>query len=564
MSDTTLLKFVATVRSKIIKMKKLFFLSIILLRVLHIAAQETRFLSVDKPQAIADLRTNEGAALVNAKWFVQPAYITEANFRSPGAGPTDSMLLYPTGMVIKTHVLHPQVGATDFDAGFMPIKPTDLEMREGMGLVSFVWFKSEVTLPAIIGNLNTLGTTAVFEITVDDYSEIWVNGKQMQGFGQSGNGLIAGYNTRNRVILTNNAKPGDHFTIDILGINGPIGKIPDNYIWIRNAVIDFYKEIPSPKEWKDIGKIYTIDEKLNTVIAPGTKIEKVADGFQFTEGPVWHPDGYLLFSDPNTNNIYRYNPANHNITIYMSHSGYTGADIGEYGQPGSNGLAIDKEGRLIVDQHGNRRVIRHEKKGPVTVLAEKIDGKRFNSPNDIVLKSDGSIYFTDPPYGLPNFFTDKRKELDYSGVFMIKNGKVQVVSKDLGGPNGLAFSPDEKYFYVTNWDIRDIHHTKTLWRYEVQPDGTLKNGKVFYDFSFTEDDEALDGMKVDKAGNLFVSAPGGVWILNAEGQLLGKIITPERPANMAWGDADGKTLYFTAHTSLYKMRVNNGGKFSWE
>ena len=150
------------------------------------------------------------------------------------------------------------------------------------------------------------------------------------------------------------------------------------------------------------------------------------------------------------------------------------------------------------------------------------------------------------------------------GVFMVKNGKTQVVSKDLGGPNGLAFSPDEKYLYVSNWDIRDIHHTKTLWRYEVQPDGTLKNGKIFYDFSFTEDDEALDGIKVDKEGNLFVSAPGGLWILNANGKLLGKIVTPERPANMAWGDEDGKTLYMTAHTSLYKIRVNTGGKFSWQ
>jgi gluconolactonase len=482
----------------------------------------------------------------------------------PQKGGGNSLPLYPTGLTIKTHQLHPQIGAVDFDEDFTEIKPTELESRQGTGLFSFVWYKVDVTIPAVIGKLNTNGTTAVFEIVVDDYSEIWVNGKQMQGFGQTGNGVIAGYNTRNRVILTNNAKAGDKFSIAILGINGTIGKLPDNYIWVRNAVIDFYKELPTNPQWKDIGKIYTIDEKLNSIISPGTKVEKCADGFSFTEGPVWHPDGYLLFSDPNTNTIYRYNPADHNVTVYMSHSGYTGADIGEYGQPGSNGLTIDKEGRLIIDQHGNRRVVRFEKKGPVTVLADNIDGKRFNSPNDVVLKSDGTIYFTDPPYGLPNFFNDAGMELDYSGVFMIKDGKVSVVSKDLGGPNGLAFSPDEKYFYVSNWDIRDIHHTKTLWRYEVQPDGTLKNGKVFFDFSFTEDDEALDGIKVDKEGNLYVSAPGGLWILSAEGKLLGKIITPERPANMAWGDEDGKTLYLTAHSSLYKIRVNTGGKFSWQ
>lgn len=541
-------------------MKKIILLLISnwLLLIMH--AQEIRQLAVDKPQAVADLKTTAGTALVNAGWYVQTAHIQDADFRLPGASSTDMLLLYPTGTKIKTHTIHPQINAPDFDKTFMPVKPVDLEMREGMGLISMAWYKVEITIPEKIGHLNTKGTTAVFEIVMDDYSEIWVNGKQMKSFGQSGNGVIAGYNTRNRVILTSNATPGDKFTIAILGINGPLGMIPDNYIWVRNAVIDFYTTLPTNANWKDVGKIYTIDEQLNNILLPGTKVEKLADGFSFTEGPVWHPDGYLLFSDPNTNTIYRYDPANHYVTVYMSHSGYTGADIGEYGQPGSNGLAMDNEGRLIIDQHGNRRVIRIEKKGPVTVLADKINGKRFNSPNDVVVKGDGTIYFTDPPYGLPAFFNDQRKELDYSGVFMIRNKQVQLVSKDLGGPNGIAFSPDEKYLYVTNWDVRDIHHTKTLWRYEVQPDGTLQYGKVFFDFSFTEDEEALDGMKVDKTGNLFVSAPGGVWILSAEGKLLGKIVTPERPANMAWGDEDKKSLYMTAHSSLYKIRVETGGK----
>lgn len=531
-----------------------------------VLAQETRQLAIDKPQAIADLKTTDGAALVNAKWYVQPVHIKQRNFNLPGPqnGGGDALPLYPTGSPVKTQTIHPQIGAVDFNYGFIEIKPTELEKRQGNGFLSFVWYKVDLVIPAVIGTLKTSGTTAVFEVVVDDYSEIWVNGKQMQGFGQTGDGVIAGYNTRNRVILTNNAEAGETFSIAILGINGSMGKLPENYIWIRSAVVDFYKDgLPTNPLWNDIGKIFSIDPKLNSIIKPGTKIEKIAEGFSFTEGPVWHPEGYLLFSDPNTNTIYRYNPKNHNVTVYMSHSGYTGADIGEYNQPGSNGLAIDKEGRLIVTQHGNRRIIRHEKKGPVTILADNIDGKRFNSPNDVVLKSDGSIYFTDPPYGLPGFYADKRKETEWQGIYMIRNGNVQLVSKDLGGPNGLAFSPDERYFFATNWDIRDIHTTKTIWRYEVKPDGTLKNGKIFFDFNFTEDDEALDGLKIDKEGNLFVSAPGGLWILSAEGKLLGKIVTPERPANMAWGD-DGKTLYLTAHTSIYKLIVNTGGKFSWE
>ena len=541
-------------------MKKIILFSFVVAAVQRLFAQELREISVDKPSAIADLKTNEGAALINAKWYTQAADIKEVGFRRPGPALADALLLYPSGRPIITNTISPQLGSKDFDKNFREIQPADLELRQGNGLVSFVWYKVDLTIPQSIGKLNTAGTTAIFEIVVDDYSEVWVNGKQSQTLGEIGNGAISGYNSRNRIVLTNNAKPGDHFSISILGINGPVGKIPENYIWVRSAVVDFYKEFPTIPSWKDIGKIYTVDERLNQIISPATKVEKIADGFQFTEGPVWHPDGYLLFSDPNTNNIYRYDPQTHNTTIYISHSGYTGSDIGDYGQPGSNGLAIDQEGRLIVCQHGNRRVIRHEKKGPVTVLVDNIEGKRLNSPNDLVLRSDGTLYITDPPYGLPGFYNDPKKELDFQGVIMYRLGKVQVVAKDCGGPNGIAFSPDEKYLYVTNWDVRDIHHTKTIWRYEVNTDGTLKNGKVFYDMNQTEGDEALDGLKIDKEGNLFVSAPGGIWVISPEAELLGKIATPERPANMAWGDADRRTLYMTAHSSLYKIRVNTGGK----
>jgi gluconolactonase len=545
-------------------MKKHISLLLLQCYVLAAFAQESRQIAT-KPDAIADLRIKEGAALVNARWFLQPGVLAEKQFRAPGPGTNgDALPLYPTGIAVQTHILEPQAGMPGFEKGFKEISPTDLETRQGTGLFSFVWYKISVKLPAVVGETNIEGSKAVFEIVVDDYSEIWVNGKQSPVFGDAGNGVIAGYNTRNRVVLSEHVKAGDTFNIVVLAINGPIGNLPENYIWIRSAVIDFYKQPVVNTSWKDVGKIFTIDAQLANVLAEGTMVEKIADGFQFTEGPVWHPGGYLLFSDPNANAIYRYDPATGNVSVYTSHSGYTGADIGKYGQPGSNGLAIDKAGRLIVAQHGNRRVIRHEKKGPVTVLFDNIDGKRLNSPNDLVLKSDGSLYVTDPPYGLPGFYNDKNKELPYQGVILYRNGKARVVATDCGGPNGIAFSPDEKYLYVGNWDIRDIHHTKTVWRYEVQQDGTLKNGKVFFDWNLTEDEEAIDGIKTDRDGNLFVSAPGGVWIISPAAKLLGKIITPERAANMAWGGVDGKTLYLTAHSSLYKIRVKTGGKFSWE
>jgi gluconolactonase len=285
------------------------------------------------------------------------------------------------------------------------------------------------------------------------------------------------------------------------------------------------------------------------------RIEKLAQGFLFTEGPVWHPDGYLLFSDPNANTIYRWSPEGR-VSVYRAKSGYKGADVGEYGQPGSNGLTLDAEGRLTINEHGNRRVTRLEGNGSLTVLADRYEGKRLNSPNDLVYRSDGALYFTDPPFGLPKAFDDLRKELSYSGVFCLKDGKLELAARDLTGPNGIAFSPDERFLYVTNWDPSK----KVVMRYEVRPESCqLSNGKVFFDMTPAPGDEALDGMKVDREGHLFVSGPGGVWVLSPEGKHLGTIQAPELPANMAFGDADGRTLYMTARTGIYRIRLSHAG-----
>ncbi len=525
-------------------------------------AQESRELAIGQPDAVVDLRTQEGTKLVKTTWKYSDAKLVNADFNAPGPDKNDPLVLYPTGKKIATQDLTPKAGAANFDdSKWQTLDPTKLEERRGTGLASFVWYRIDVTIPNKVGDFDPTGSTVVFEIVVDDYSEIWVNGKLNKTFGQSGEGVVKGFNARNRVVLTKNAQPGQQFQIAILGINGPIADLPTNYIWIRSATLDFYKTAPKRADWQNLGQIVRIDKELDNVLDANVKIEKLADGFQFTEGPVWHPDGFLLFSDPNTNVIYKYDPVSGNVSIYITKSGYTGFNIGEYHQPGSNGLAIDSEGRLVVCQHGNRRVIRHEKKGPITVLSDNFDGKRLNSPNDVVIKSDGTIYFTDPPYGLPKAYNDAKKELTSQGVYRIKNGKTELLTTDLGGPNGIAFSPDEQYLYVSNWDIRDIHNTKTLWRYPVQADGTLGKGAVFFDMNQTDDDEALDGVKVDNQGYIFASAPGGVWIISPQGKYLGKIIGPERPANMAWGD-DGKTLYLTAHTGLYKIRTKNGGKIA--
>jgi gluconolactonase len=316
------------------------------------------------------------------------------------------------------------------------------------------------------------------------------------------------------------------------------------------------------------------DPAMNEIIGPNPKVYKLAEGFQFTEGPVWvnRDGGYLLFSDPNANTIYKYQDGE--LEVFRTPSGYSGADVAEYGQPGSNGLTLDPQGRLTINQHGNHRVVRDENDGTQTVLVDSYQGKRLNSPNDLVYRSDGTLFFTDPPFGFPKVFNDARKQLGFSGVYSIYKGKLQLVSKDFTGPNGIALSPDEKFLYVGNWprsltgqelrnedepatEIGDKH--KAIMRYEVQPDGTLKNGKLFFDFTNAAGEDGLDGIKVDQKGNLYVSAPAGLWVISPEGKHLGTIITPRHAHNMAWGDADGKTLYLCARSALYRIRLNIAG-----
>jgi len=293
------------------------------------------------------------------------------------------------------------------------------------------------------------------------------------------------------------------------------------------------------------------DPGLDGIVPAELRVEKVAEGFEFIEGPVWVRDGSaLLFSDPNANTIYSWSE-DAGLAVYRAKSGYTGPDIGEYGQPGSNGLTLDRDGRLLINEHGNRRVTRLERTGALTVLADRFEGRRLNSPNDLVLKSDGALYFTDPPFGLPRSHADPRRELPYSGVFRYAEGTLRLVSTDLTGPNGLAFSPDERFLYVTNWD----ENNKVVMRYAVTSDGGLADGHVFFDMTGAPGEEALDGMKVDARGNLYVSGPGGVWVISAEGRHLGTIQLPELPANFAWGGPDGATLYMTARHGLYRMRL---------
>jgi gluconolactonase len=517
------------------------------------AAEIGNPIPTSRPEATVDLMTHEGAALMSALWRYSDTKIVETNFTAPRA---DGQ---PGGKPIKTYDFTPHAGGLNFnDSEWEIISPTSLDQRRSTGRLCFNWYRTQITIPETVGEVPTRGSTVVFETSIDDYAEIWVDGELTRAVGQSGGSIVAGWNAINRLVIGRNVKPGQKIQLAVFGANGPLSNPPTNYIWMREARLNFYKGdggpvaiTPSEVNVEVIRKDPAIDE----IIGLNPKIFKLAEGFQFTEGPIWVRDGgYLLFSDPNANTQYKYTKEGE-LSVFRTPSGYSGADIAEYGQPGSNGLTLDREGRLTIDEHGNHRVTRLEKDGTLTVLADSYQGKRLNSPNDLVYRSDGALYFTDPPFGLPKFFDDPRKELPYSGVYSLHDGKLQLISTDLKGPNGIAFSPDEKYLYVTNWDEKK----KVIMRYESQPDGTLAHGSVFFDMTSAAGEDALDGMKVDQRGNLYVSGPGGLWILSPEGKHLGTVIAPKHPHNLAWGDDDGKTLYLCAEGGLYKMRVNIPG-----
>lgn len=301
------------------------------------------------------------------------------------------------------------------------------------------------------------------------------------------------------------------------------------------------------------GTIVRVDPAVDTLIPVDARIEKLADNFAFTEGPVWHRGlDHLMFSDLRSNAIHIWDVES-GLRTFMQPV-FEGQS--ETTSVGSNGLNIDSDGRLILMEHGNRRVSRRERDGSMTVLADNYQGRRLNSPNDSAYKSDGWLYFTDPPYGLAGLENDPARELDFNGIYRLSpDGQLLLLERNQTRPNGIAFSPDERTLYVANSDAAN----KVWMAYEVMDDGTLGTGRVFYDVNDQTEEGAADGMKVDVNGNLFATGPGGVWIFSPEGRHLGTIKPDEVPANVAWGD-DGSTLYMTARTGLYRIKLSTSGR----
>jgi gluconolactonase len=316
---------------------------------------------------------------------------------------------------------------------------------------------------------------------------------------------------------------------------------------------------PRPKAgYPAVGRIERFDPRLDALVPSGAVLERVADGMDWTEGPVWDvKSGALLFSDVPRNVILQWKEGA-GVTERVRASGYSGKEPFAGREPGSNGLVFDSQGRLVTCQHGDRRIVRRETDGSVTVIADRYDGKRLNSPNDLVFKSNGDLYFTDPPFGLPGTFDDPNKELPFQGVYRVTpDGRITLLTSELSAPNGIGFSPDEKTLYVSNSDRRH-----PIWMaYPVLPDGTLGRGTQFAEATawVKETEGVADGLKLDRNGNLFGAGPGGIHVFAPDGTRLGRIETGVKTGNLNWGE-DGSVLYIAANHWILRLRTSTRGK----
>lgn len=298
-------------------------------------------------------------------------------------------------------------------------------------------------------------------------------------------------------------------------------------------------------------EIVRLDKAVDALIAPGTQIEKVAGGFKFTEGPMWR-EGRLWISDVVGDKIFAVSPSGKVDLLIDKAGGYKDPPPDKY--LGPNAMVTDKDGTVILAQQGGRKIMRIGADLKMSLFLGTFEGQKFNSPNDLVFAPDGSLWFTDPSYGLAEGDKDPAKEIPFNGVFRYANGKLTAMIKELTLPNGLAFSPDGKTLYVCNSGPKMAIH-----QYRVAPDGSLSEGPILIAFPDGSGPGVPDGMKVDTAGNIWTTAPGGIRIVAPNGTVLGQIKLPETAANLAWA-SEGKTLYITAQTSVYRLEVSTPGK----
>jgi gluconolactonase len=311
-----------------------------------------------------------------------------------------------------------------------------------------------------------------------------------------------------------------------------------------------------PRSVQEI-RVIRLDPDFDKLVPPNVFVERIVSGRKWVEGPLWsRNDGYLLFSDVPTNSVLKWQPGK-GTSVYLKASGYTGKTPFAGPEPGSNGLAFDHQSRLLLAAHGDRRIARLERNGNRSTLVDRFEGRRINSPNDLIVKSNGDVYFTDPPFGLPRSYDDPHKELPFQGVYRYSpDGKLTLLTKQITAPNGIAFSPDEKKLYISNAD-----RMNAVWMvFDVKSDRSIDNGRILFDATPLAKSKrgGPDGMKIDRQGNIFAAGPGGVYVLAPDGRHLGTIDLDSPAGNVAWGE-DGSTLFIASNANIFRMKLTTQG-----
>lgn len=494
---------------------------------------------------VVDLASVDGVRLVGAEWRYADASIVALPFRSAGED------LRPSGPPNTTHDVAPHAGGADFDdSAWSVIAPDQLAARRGSGRLCFGWYRLQLTLPERIGNFEVAESTVAFELVLDDYAEIWVDGVLPRHLGQRGGNLIAVWNAQNRVVLTHRAFAGQAFSLAVFAANGPLSDPPANYLWIRSARLVFAPTRALGErralDWQ------RLDPRLDRAVTQRATVEVVSSGHQWLEGPAWDRGREVLyFSDIPRNEVLQWRPFGKTERFVLP-SGYTGTAPFVGREPGSNGLAVDPGGELWLCMHGDRRIARRSVDGVLHTVVDRVEGKRLNSPNDLLLAPNGDLWWTDPPFGLPGAFDDPARELAVAGVYRRSpDGRVVAVVDDLRGPNGLALSPDQRTLYVSDADPA----APKWWRFSLDEGGGVAARSVLCDAgAFAKARPgAPDGMKVDAFGHLFAAGPGGVYVFHPDGALLGVLVTGVATSNCCFG-ADGRVLFVTADREVLVVR----------
>jgi len=470
-----------------------------------------------RPDAIVDLQDDDAAALVGARWRTADAAVREVAFVDAGAD------LGPGDRPAATYEVVPRPGNADFDdADWRDLAPAQTTERLGHGRVSFVWYRLTVTLPERVGRIRLAGATVVFEVVVDDYAEVWVDGELPLALGRTGGPAAAGFNAPNRVVLTRSARPGQTFTVAVFGMNGPISAAPANYVWIRSATLDVHRPAPAPPV------PLAIDGTLTGVLPPVVRAERVAAGFDTTAGPVWAPDGTLLLSSPAANAVLRWAPEGR-VDVVRVKGGYRGVDAGRLARPGPAGLAFDTDGRLVVCQPAHRRVLRVEPHGNTTVLAGRYAGRPLNGPVDVAAAAGGVTYVADPPGAHPG------------GVYAVRSGAVDRLDGGPPAPSALALTPGGDALLAGGADPDG----PAVVRWPVRADGTAAGLPVAL-----AGGGGVTGLATDAAGHVFVAGPDVVRVLDPGGGPLGRVALPEPPTGVAVGAG---ALFVTSATAVFRI-----------